>query len=56
MTAVLQLYLGPLNGSYWANTGALALTIAATSVSILGLESLLGYAGFGLGAVTMMLN
>ncbi|MBN6053433.1 hypothetical protein JYK22_15945, partial [Nonomuraea sp. RK-328] len=53
--AILQFWLGSLNGSYWANSSAIALTIAATSLSILGLESLLGAAGFGLGAVTMML-
>ncbi|MFI7701434.1 hypothetical protein [Nonomuraea sp. NPDC049480] len=53
--AILQFWLGSLNGSYWANSGAIALTIAATSLSILGLESLLGVAGFGLGAVVMML-
>ncbi|WP_217708391.1 hypothetical protein [Nonomuraea rhodomycinica] len=53
--AILQFWLGSLNGSYWANSGAVALTIAATSLSILGLEALLGFVGFGLGAVTMML-
>lgn len=55
VTAILQFWLGSLNGSYWANTGAVALTVAATSLAILGLESLLGYAGFGLGAAAMML-
>jgi hypothetical protein len=53
--AILQFWLGSLTGSYWANTGAVALTVAATSMTILGLESLLGYAGLGLGAATMML-
>lgn len=55
VAAILQFWLGSLTGSYWANTGAVALTVAATSLSILGLESLLGYAGLGLGAATMML-
>jgi hypothetical protein len=55
MAAILQFWLGSLGGAYLANAGAVALTIAATSLVILGLESLLGYAGFGLGAVTMML-
>jgi hypothetical protein len=55
VAAILQFWLGSLNGLYWANGGAIALTIAAISLSILGLESLLGYAGFGLGAVAMML-
>ncbi|MCX5582797.1 hypothetical protein ACFV0H_00650 [Streptomyces erythrochromogenes] len=55
VAAILQFWLGSLDGSYWANSGAIAVTIAATSLSILGLESLLGYVGFGLGAATMML-
>jgi hypothetical protein len=55
VAGILQFWLGSLAGSYWANTGAIALTVVATSLSILGLESLLGYAGLGLGAVTMML-
>lgn len=55
VTAILQFWLGSLTGSYWANTGAVALTVAATSLTVLGLQSLLGYAGTGLGAATMML-
>ncbi|MEV0151956.1 MULTISPECIES: hypothetical protein [unclassified Nonomuraea] len=55
VAAILQFWLGSLNGVYWVNTGAVTLTIAATSLSILGLESLLGFVGFGLGAVAMML-
>lgn len=55
VAAILQFWFGSLNGSYWANSGAVALTIAATSLSILGLRALLGSAGFGLGAVAMML-
>jgi hypothetical protein len=55
VAAILQFWLGSLDGSYLANSGAVALTIAATSVSVLGLESLLGYAGLGLGAAAMML-
>ncbi|MER7444653.1 ABC transporter permease [Micromonospora avicenniae] len=55
VAAILQFWLGSLTGSYWANTGAVALTVVATSLAILGLESLLGYAGLGLGAATMML-
>ncbi|RVX47683.1 hypothetical protein EDD27_10628 [Nonomuraea polychroma] len=55
VAAILQFWFGSLTGAYWGNSGAIALTIAATSLSILGLESLLGYVGFGLGAVAMML-
>ncbi|XVV08571.1 hypothetical protein ACQP2X_27400 [Actinoplanes sp. CA-131856] len=55
MAAILQFWLGSLDGAYLANAGAIALTVAATSLTILGLESLLGYAGFGIGSATMML-
>ncbi|MGW4893502.1 ABC transporter permease [Kitasatospora sp. NPDC004240] len=55
VAAILQFWLGSLGGSYLANSGAVALTVAATSLGILGLVSLLGYVGFGLGAATMML-
>ncbi|WKV72884.1 ABC transporter permease [Streptomyces sp. PCS3-D2] len=55
VAAILQFWLGSLGGSYAANTAAIALTMAATSLSIIGLGALLGFAGFGLGAATMML-
>jgi hypothetical protein len=55
VAAILQFWFGSLDGSYLANSGVIALSIAAISLTLLGLESLLGYAGFGLGAVTMML-
>jgi hypothetical protein len=40
VAAILQFWLGLLDGAYWAGSGAVALTIAATSLSILGLECL----------------
>lgn len=55
MTAILQFWLGSLAGSYWANTGAISLAIAATSMTILGLEALFGTAGFAIGAGLMVL-
>ncbi|WP_350275629.1 hypothetical protein [Kribbella sp. HUAS MG21] len=55
VAAILQFWFGSLSGSYLANSGAVALAVAATSVSILGLQTLLGYVGLGLGAATMML-
>ncbi|GLY16640.1 hypothetical protein Kisp01_36550 [Kineosporia sp. NBRC 101677] len=55
MAAILQFGLGSLEGDYWANAGAIALAVAATSFTILGLEALLGTAGFAIGAVLMML-
>ncbi|YAL82436.1 ABC transporter permease [Dermacoccaceae bacterium W4C1] len=56
MTAswMLHSWLGTMDGHYWQVAGALALGIAAISLTILGLESLLGYAGLGIGAVVMM--
>ncbi|MFI2478250.1 ABC transporter permease [Nocardia xishanensis] len=55
VAAILQFWLGSLSGFYPANACAVALTIAATSLTILGLESLFGYVGIGVGAAVMML-
>lgn len=55
LTAILQYWLGSLEGSYWANSGVIAAGIAAVSLTLLGLEWLLGTAGLGLGAAVMML-
>ena len=55
MAAVLQFWMGSLEGSYWANAGVLALAIAASATVLLGLERLLGYAGLGLGAAVLLL-
>ncbi|WP_280401257.1 hypothetical protein [Nocardia carnea] len=55
VAGILQFWFGSLSGSYLANTGAVALSIAAVSLTVLGLESLFGYTGIGIGAVIMML-
>ncbi|WP_222942302.1 hypothetical protein [Actinoplanes teichomyceticus] len=55
MAAILQFWFGSIGGAYLANAGAVALTVAAISTTLLGLEALLGYPGFGLGAALMML-
>ncbi|GGN38747.1 hypothetical protein FHR83_006866 [Actinoplanes campanulatus] len=55
MAAILQFWLGSLGGDYLANAGAIGLAVAATALTVLGLESLLGMAGVGIGAATMML-
>ncbi|WP_033343162.1 hypothetical protein [Catenuloplanes japonicus] len=55
LTAILQFWFGSLSGDYLVNAGAVALSIGATSMVILGLESLIGYLGFAIGGVTMML-
>ncbi|TDD46879.1 ABC transporter permease [Kribbella antibiotica] len=53
--AVLQFWLGSFEGNYFANSGVIALSIAATSLTLLGLEWLFGIAGLGAGAAVMML-
>ncbi|WP_433211239.1 ABC transporter permease [Dactylosporangium sp. CS-047395] len=55
LVAILQYWLGSLEGDYWANSGVVALSIAATALAILGLESLLGPRGLAIGAAVMML-
>lgn len=53
--AVLQFWLGSFEGNYLENSGVIALSIAAVSLTLLGLEWLLGRVGLALGAATMML-
>lgn len=55
VAAFLQYGTGTLAGSYWANAASLALGMAALSFTFLGLESLLGWAGLGVGAAVVML-
>ncbi|WP_228821642.1 hypothetical protein [Nocardia cyriacigeorgica] len=55
VTGILQFWFGSIAGSYPANAGAVALSIAAVSLTVVGLESVFGYAGIGIGAVVMML-
>lgn len=55
LTSVSQLWLGALEGSFWANTGVLALGIASVAVVALGLVSRIGLPGVGLTALVMVL-
>jgi hypothetical protein len=55
VTAVLQYWLGSLEGSYWLNASVIALSIAATSTTLLGLEWLFGAPGLALGSATLIL-
>lgn len=55
MASVTQLWLGALDGSYWANAGVLALGIAAIGTVALGLVRILGPAGMALTALVMVL-
>ncbi|XVX20820.1 ABC transporter permease [Actinomycetota bacterium] len=53
-TAILQYGFHSLDGSYLLTAAGASLGIAAISLTILGLESVLGYAGFALGALLIM--
>jgi hypothetical protein len=55
VTAVLQPWLGILDGGYLANAGVVSLGIAAVVFPVLGLVGLLGAPGLGVGAAVMML-
>ncbi|GGM15291.1 hypothetical protein ACFFX1_03960 [Dactylosporangium sucinum] len=55
LVGILQYWLGSLGGDYWTNSAVVALSIAATALTLLGLESLLGTPGLGIGAGVMML-
>jgi hypothetical protein len=52
---VMQTWLGVLEGNWLANAGAFALTIAAVSLTVIGLHSLVGEAGVGLGALLFLI-
>lgn len=53
LTGILQGWFGALQGGYWLNALAVMLSIGAISATIVGLRSILGYAGLALGAVLM---
>ncbi|MFV0432575.1 MAG: hypothetical protein ACK5LO_01130 [Leucobacter sp.] len=53
LTAILEGWFGALQNNYWANALAITLSIGAISATIVGLRSVLGYAGLGIGAVLM---
>ena len=55
MAAILQFWLGSTDGNYLLDSAVIALSVAATSLTVLGLESLTGAPGLGLGAALMML-
>ncbi|MFD4328128.1 hypothetical protein ACFWQC_26085 [Nocardioides sp. NPDC058538] len=55
MTAVVQGWLGALEGSYLANAGVVALGILAVALPIIGLRHLIGPAGVGIVALLILL-
>jgi hypothetical protein len=52
---VLQPWLGILEGSYLVNSAVVALGIAAVAFPVAGMFAVLGAAGLGLTAATLML-
>lgn len=55
LTAILQLWLGALSGSYWANSAVVSLGLGAMSLALLGLQAAGGAPAMGLGSATMIL-
>lgn len=53
--AILQLGFGAFDGSYWLLAASIGAGILAISATVLGLGTLLGPAGIGIGALTMLL-
>ncbi|WP_256106561.1 hypothetical protein [Streptomyces sp. ODS05-4] len=54
VAAILQFAVGTLDGSFLTTWLGLSLGMAALAIPFLGLESVAGLAGFGLGAMVMM--
>lgn len=55
LAAILDSWFGSTTGGFWPVALGLALGVAATSLTLLGLESLAGLPGFATGAVLVML-
>lgn len=55
VVAVLQPWLGALEGSYLVNAAVLATGLAAMALALLGLHRLFGLPGLGVGAATLLL-
>lgn len=53
--ALTHSWLGVLTGNWWAEAGALSLSTLAVSGTVAGFAALLGQAGIGVGAMTMVL-
>ncbi|MFT4286955.1 hypothetical protein [Nocardioides sp.] len=55
VTAILQFGFGTLDGNYGLTALSLVLGIAAMALFVLGMESILGFAGLGVAGLTMLL-
>ncbi|MEU5951349.1 ABC transporter permease [Streptomyces sp. NPDC047525] len=53
--AVTHSWLGVLTGNWWAEAGVLGLSTLAVGATVAGCAALLGPAGIGVGALTMVL-
>ncbi|MFD7868596.1 ABC transporter permease [Streptomyces sp. NPDC059783] len=53
--AVTDSWLGALTGNWWAEAGALGLTVLAIGAAVAGFAALIGPAGIGIGALLMVL-
>ena len=53
-SATLYFGFGAFEANFWPTTAVIMLGIAAISLTVLGLNSLLGFAGIGLGAILML--
>ena len=53
-SSVLYFGFGAFEANFWLTTAVIMLGIAAISLTVLGLNSLLGFAGISLGAVLML--
>jgi hypothetical protein len=53
-TAIIQSWLGVVDGDWLANAGVLSLTVMAIAALVAGFEALLGKSGVALAALTMV--
>ena len=53
-SATLYFGFGAFEANFWLTTAVIMLGIAAISLTVLGLNSLFGFAGIGLGAILML--
>ena len=53
-SATLYFGFGAFEANFWPTTAVIMLGIAAISLTVLGLNSLLGFVGIGLGAILML--
>ena len=55
LAALLQGWLGVLDGDYWSTSGVIALGLGATAFALLGLHAVAGTAGLAAGGAVVML-